>query len=153
MRGDAVVEADGELDRAHALEVGRVEDWARARLHPRGQAGDPRDGVDRVAEEVAVVQAVALAERPHLLPVARVDERVEHHGSAPAGPRRSELDVVGAQDPRMADDVEREVGELILDRLRELGRRLARRVRDDVELHDLPVPTWSRAHEDSRPLV
>src|SRR5581483_6636414 len=58
---DAVVVLDGELDRLDALEVRLVERRPRPGLHARRHARDARDGIDRVPEEVAVVQTRAAA--------------------------------------------------------------------------------------------
>ena len=76
---DAVVELDRELDRSHALEVLRVERRPRAGRHLRGDSGDAGNGLDRVAEQVAVVQLVAAAERSRGLAQLRVDEGVDDH--------------------------------------------------------------------------
>ena len=123
-----------ELDRLDPLEVRLVERRARARLHPRGDAGDPRDRVDRMAEEVAVVDARAAAEPPHLVAQPRLDERVDHHRrpAACAGDRQREI--LDRLDPRVPHLLERQVGELRLEREHEPRRGLARRVGDDVEL-------------------
>jgi hypothetical protein len=80
---DAVVELDGELDRGHPAEVVRVERWSRAGRHARRLAGDPGDRVDRMPEQVAVVDARALAEVAHRLAHLLVDERVDDDGRPP----------------------------------------------------------------------
>ena len=87
-----------------------------------------------MAEQVAVVELVAAAEHPHELPVPGLHERVDDDRAASAGPGRGEMDVVGARDPRVADDLDRQVGELPLDCLDDPGGGLAGGVGDDVEL-------------------
>ena len=90
------------------------------------------DRVERMAEQVAVVEAVATAERPHELAVTGLDERVDDDGAAPAHPSGGEVEIVGARDPRMPDDLDLEVRELPLDRLDDPSGGLACRVGDDV---------------------
>ena len=86
---DAVVELDRELDRRHAAEVRVVQRRPRARLHPRRLARDARDRVDRMAEQVAVVQLRASAERAHRLAQLGLDERVDDdRRRAPSSGRR-----------------------------------------------------------------
>jgi len=114
--------------------VQRFERWARARLHLRGPAGDARDGFDRLAEEVAVVEARAAAERAHRLAQLGLDERVDHNGSAALHPVDRELEVFLRLDPWMADLDELLVRELRLERLDEPRRRFARGVGHDVQL-------------------
>ena len=87
-RADAVVEPHGELDRLDALEVARVEDGLASRSHRRRLARDPRHGVDRVAEEIAVVEPVAPAQRAHRIPELVLDERVHEDRAPPARPCR-----------------------------------------------------------------
>ncbi len=100
----------------------------------RGVAGNPGDGVDRMAEQVAVVQARAAAERPHLLPELGLDERVDddRRPSPRAVDRR--LEVVDRLDPWMPDLLEELVGKLGLEREHEPRGCLSGRVGDDVEL-------------------
>ncbi len=100
-----------------------------------GLAGDPRDGVDRVTEDVAVVDARALAESAHLLTELLVDERVEDHRRPALGPVDGEAQVVHRLDPRVDDVLELLVGELGLERLDEPFCGRTRRVRDHVELN------------------
>ena len=57
-----VVELDRELDCGDAPEVRGVERRARAGLHLRPHSRDARDRVDRLTQDVAVVQPVAAAE-------------------------------------------------------------------------------------------
>src|SRR5207244_11969983 len=52
--------------------------WRHLRRHPRY----PGDRVDRMAEDVAVVQAGRAAEHPHRLAELRLDDRVHDHGGA-----------------------------------------------------------------------
>ena len=91
---DPVVVLDRELDRLDALEVGLVERGPCARRHPRGHPGDAGDRVDRVPEQVAVVDAGAAAELAHRLAQAGLDERVDHHGRAAPGGRDRQLQIV-----------------------------------------------------------
>ncbi len=131
---DAVVVADGELDRLHPLEVRGVERRPRARRHRRRLARDARDGVDRLAEQVAVVETRPAAERAHRLAELRLDERVDDDGRAAAHPVHRELEVVLRLDARVADLDELLLRELRLERLDEARRGLAGGVGDDVEL-------------------
>ena len=55
--------------------------------------GHARDGVDRVAEEIAVVNARAAAEPAHRVPKLGVDERVDHDGCMPARAQHGPLEV------------------------------------------------------------
>ena len=84
---DAVVVAHGELHRLDPLEVRLVERRPRPGLHARGDAGDPRDRVDRVTEEVAVVHPRAAAELAHRL--ADTPARRACRPSPPAVPGRA----------------------------------------------------------------
>ena len=131
---DAVVVADGELDRLHPLEVGGVERRPRARSHGRRLARDAGDGVDRLAEQVAVVETCPAAERAHGLAELRLDERVDHDRRTAAHPVHRELEVVLRLDARVADLDEVLLRELRLERLDEPRRGLAGGVGDDVEL-------------------
>ncbi len=133
----AVVVLDGELDRLHAPEVRLVELVATARLHRRGHARDLRDGLDRLAEQVAVMQARTPAERPHLLAQLGLDERVDDDRGPALRALDRELEVVDALDHRMADLLECLIGELRLQRMHEPGRGLTGRIGDDVELDGL----------------
>src|SRR5207302_10583186 len=72
-----VVESARELDRLHALEVRGVERGPRPGRHLRRHARDARDGVDRLAEQVAVMKLRAAAERPHRVAKLRLYERVD----------------------------------------------------------------------------
>ena len=45
--------------------------------HLRRHAGDARDRVDRLAEQVAVVELARAAERAHRVAELRLDERVD----------------------------------------------------------------------------
>ena len=103
-------------------------------LHPRGHARDARDRVDRMAEQVAVVHTGAPAELAHRLAQGRLDERVDHHRRPAARVAtaiwRSSTDL----DARVADLLEHLLRELRLEGEHEPRRRLARRVRDDVQL-------------------
>ncbi len=87
-----------------------------------------------MTEQVAVVDAGAAAELAHRLAEAGLDERVDHHGRPAPGSRDGELQVVDRLDARMADLREPLLGKLRLERQHEPCRRLARRVRDDMEL-------------------
>ncbi len=134
---DAVVELDRELDRLHPLEVGGVERRPRAGRHPRRHPGDLRDRLDRMAEQVAVVEPRAAAERAHRLAHLAGDQRVDHHRGPAFCAADGELEVVEGLDLRVPDLLERLLGELRLERRDEARRGLAGRVRDDVELDDL----------------
>ncbi len=118
---DAVVEADGELDRLHALEVGRVERRARARrVHLRRHPRDAGNGFDRLAEQVAVVELRAPAERPHRVAELRFHKRVHDDGRPAAHPVHRELEVVLGLDPQVPLILdELLLGELRLERLHE----------------------------------
>ena len=108
-----------------------------ARLHLRRLSGDARDRVDRMAEQIAVVNLRAAAELAHRVTELGVDERVDHHGGPALRAVDGELKIVDALDARMADDVELRVGELGLERGDEAGGGLARGVRHDVQLDDV----------------
>ena len=131
---DPVVVLDGELDRLDPLEVRLVERRPGARLHPRRHTGHARDRVDRVPEQVAVVDAGAAAEPAHLVAEAGLDERVDHHRRPSPRAGDGEREVIHRLDAWMAHLLEREIGELRLEREHEARRGLSRRVRDDVEL-------------------
>ena len=96
--------------------------------------GDARDRLDRMAEEVAVVQPRAPAERAHRLAQLRLHERVDDHRRPPAHAVDRELEIVLRLDARMPDLDELLVRELRLERLHEPRRGLAGRVGDDVQL-------------------
>src|SRR5205823_4088066 len=97
--------------------------------------------VDRVAEQVAVVDARAPAEVAHRLAELLVDERVDRDRAPAAHAAHREPQVVDGLDPRVPDLLEVEVGELRLERDHEASGGLPRRVGDDVQLD------WSlRAH-------
>ena len=130
----AVVVLDRELDRLDPLEVRGVERCASPRLHPRGDAGDARDRVDRVSEKVAVVHARAATELAHRVTELRSDERVHHHRRAPARLLDGDVEILDVLDPGVANLFERLIRELRLEREHQTLSRLARRVRDDVEL-------------------
>ena len=134
---DAVVELDRELDRLHPLEVRRVERRPRAGRHLRRHPGDLRDRLDRVAEQVGVVEPRAAAERAHRLAQLAVDERVDHHRRPPLRPADGELEVVDRLDLRVADLLERLLRKLRLERRDEPRGGLSGRVREDVELDGL----------------
>ena len=131
---DAVVVLDRELDRRHPAEVRVVQRRPRAGLHARGLAGDARDRVDRMAEQVAVVELRVAAERAHAVAQLRLDERVDDHRRAALHPLDRQLQVGDRLDARMPDLEELLVGELRLQRLHEPLRGLAGRVRDHVQL-------------------
>ena len=132
-----VVVLDGELDRLHAPEVRLVELVAAAWLHRRGHARDLRDGLDRLAEQVAVVQARTPAERPHLLAQLGLDERVDDDRGPTLRALDRVLEVDDALDHRVANLLERLIRELGLQRVHEAGRGLPGRIGDDVELYGL----------------
>ena len=131
---DAVVVLDGELDRRDPLEVRGRERLPRARGHPRRLPRDACDGVDRMAEQVAVVDARAAAERPHRLAQLGLHERVDDDGRPPSGAVHREREVVDGLDARVADLLELLLGELRLEREDEPDGGLAGRVRDHVQL-------------------
>ena len=74
------------------------------------------------------MEAVSAAQRPHRVAELVLYERVHEHGTASAGARCGELDVVDARDPRVADDLEILVRELALDGLGEARCGLSGRV-------------------------
>ena len=96
--------------------------------------GDARDRVDRVPEQVAVVDACAAAQLAHRVAELRRDERVHHDRRAPSRLLDGDVQILDVLDARVPDLLERLVGELRLEREHEPLRRLSRRVRDDVEL-------------------
>ena len=96
--------------------------------------GDARDRLDRLAEQVAVVEPRAAAERAHRLAELRLDERVDDDRGPALHPVDRELEVLLRLDARMADLDELLVRELRLERLHEPRRRLAGGVGDDVQL-------------------
>ena len=130
----AVVVLHRELDRLDPLEVGRVERRTGSRLHARGHPRDARDGVDRVAEQVAVVDACATTELSHRVPELGRDERVHHHRRPSSSLLHGDMEVVDVLDAGVPDLLERLIRELGLEREHEALRRLTGRVRDDVEL-------------------
>ena len=76
----------------------------------------------------------AAAQLPHRLPVAGLDERVDHHRGPSPGPLHREREILHRLDAWVPHLLEGEVGELRLEREDEPRRGLARRVREDVEL-------------------
>ena len=134
---DAVVVLDGELDRLDPPEVGVVERGAGARLHPRRDPGDPRDRVDRMAEQVAVVESRPAAELAHRVPQPWLYERVDHHRWPATGLCAGDLEVLYGLAARVPDHLERLARELRFEREHEPGCSLASRVRHDVELDRL----------------
>ena len=102
--------------------------------HLRRLAGDARDRVDRVAEEVAVVDLRPAAQLAHRVAQLGLDERVDDHCGPALGAVHGEREVVHVLDARVAHLLERLLGELRLEREHEPGRRLAGGVRDDVQL-------------------
>src|SRR5207237_8366264 len=110
-----VVEPDRELDRLHALEVRRVEWRSRPGRHLRRHARDARDGVDRLAEQVAVVELRAAAERPHGVAKLRLHERVDDDRRTTLHPIDGEVEVPLRLDTRVADLDELLVRELRLE--------------------------------------
>ncbi len=137
---DPVVEAHRELDRLHPPEVLLVQHRPRARPHRRGDAGDARDGVDRMTEQVAVVHLRAAAEVPHRLPHLRLDEGVDRDGRPTLHAVDRQLEVVQVLHARVPDLPELLLRELRLERLHEPRRGRARGVRDDVQLDGLSLP-------------
>src|SRR5215211_6280565 len=103
---DAVVVLDGELDRRHPPEVLRVERRPRARRHARRLPRHAGDCVDRMPEQVAVVEAGTLAEVAHRFAHLLVDERVDDHRRPALRARDREPQVVDGVDPRMDDLLE-----------------------------------------------
>ena len=87
-----------------------------------------------MAEQVAVVELRAPAERAHRLAQLRLDERVDDDGGPALHPVDRELQVGDRLDARMADLEELLVGELRLERLDEPRGGLARGVGDHVQL-------------------
>ena len=130
----AVVVLDRKLHRLDAPEVRRIERRTRARCHPRRLARDPCDGVDRMSEEVAVVDARAPTEPPHRVPHLRIYERVHDDGGAAASAPHRELEILHRLDARVPDLLELLVRELRFERLHEPCRGLSRGVGDDVQL-------------------
>ena len=93
-----------------------------------------RDGLDRVPEDVAVVELRAPAQRAHRLAQLRLHDRVDHDRRPPPHPADRELEVVLRLDARVADLDEVLLRELGLERLDEPRRGLAGGVGDDVQL-------------------
>ena len=96
--------------------------------------GDARDRFDRLAEQVAVVEPRAAAERAHRVAQLRLHERVDDDRRPALHPVDGDVQVVLRLDARVADLDELLLRELRLERLDEARGGLARRVRDDVEL-------------------
>ena len=122
----------GELDRRHSLEVRVVQRRAGARRHSRSLPGHLRDGLDRVAEQVAVVQLRPAAECAHRLAQARLDQRVDDDRRSAAHPVDRELQVGGRLDARVAHLAKLLVRELRLERLHESLRGLTGGVGDGM---------------------
>jgi hypothetical protein len=87
-----------------------------------------------MAEQIAVMEAVPLAERPHRLSELGRDDREHDDGPPSSRAGGSELDVVDARDPRVPHDLELLVRKLPLDGLGEASGRLPRGVGEDVDL-------------------
>ena len=87
-----------------------------------------------MAEQVAVVDACATTELSHRVPELGRDERVHHDRGPPSSLLHGDVEVVDVLDAGVPDLLERLIRELGLEREHEALRRLARRVRDDVEL-------------------
>ena len=87
-----------------------------------------------MAEQVAVVELRAAAERAHRLAQLGLDERVDDDRRAPLHPVDRELQVGDRLDARVPDLEELLVRELRLERLDEALRGLAGRVGDHVQL-------------------
>src|SRR5204862_3330245 len=119
----------------HALEVRRIERRPRSRSHLRRLAGDSRDRIDRMAEQVAVVESRPTAEDAHLLAELWLDERVDHDRGPSLRALDGEPEVVDGLDARVPNLPELLVGKLRLERVHEPRRRLAGRVRDGVQLN------------------
>jgi hypothetical protein len=100
----------------------------------RGGRAPGRIRLDRVAEEVAVVQLRPAAEAAHLLAQLRLDERVDDDGGPAPHPFDGEPQVGDRLDARMADLLEVLIRELRLERGDEPRGGLAGRVGDDVQL-------------------
>ena len=90
-----------------------------------------------MAEQVAIVEASAAAKRAHELAHLAVDQGVDHHRGTALGAADGQLQVVERLDARVADLLERLIGELGLERGYQARSRLAGRVGDDVELDGL----------------
>ena len=133
-RPDAVVELDRELDRRHAPEVGVVQRRPRTRLHLRRLSRHLRDRLDRMAEQVAVVELRPPAERAHRLAELRLDERVDDDRRTALHPVDGELEVGDRLDARVPDLEELLLRELRLERLHESLGGLAGRIGDHVQL-------------------
>ena len=96
-----------------------------------------RDGLDRLTEQVAVVEPRPAAERAHLGAQLRLDERVDDDRGPASRAPHDLREVVDALDHRMPDLLELLLRELRLERVHEAGRRLARRIGDHVQLDRL----------------
>ena len=114
---------------------GGVERVADAGRHLRRLARDLRDRRQRRAEDVAVVELRAAAEVAHRLTQLGLDDRVDDDRRTALRAVDDEPQVVDGLDPRVADLLERLLGELGLERGDEPGRGLAGRVGDDVQLY------------------
>ena len=102
--------------------------------HLRRLARNAGDRVDRMAEEIAVVDLRAAAQLAHRLAQLGLDERVDDDGGPALGAVHREREVVHGLDARVAHLLERLLGKLRLEREHEPGCGLARGVRDDVQL-------------------
>jgi hypothetical protein len=87
-----------------------------------------------VPEEVAVMHTRAPAELAHRVAELRSNQRVYHHRRPPARLLDGDVEILDVLDPRVANLLERLIRELRLECEHEALSRLARRVRDDVEL-------------------
>src|SRR5919109_636131 len=110
----AVVVLDRELDRLHALEVRLVERVPGTTLHLRGHARDLGDRLDRVAEQVAIVETRAAAQAAHLLAQLRLDERVDDDRRPPPRAFDGELEVLDRLHLGVAHLLERLIRKLSL---------------------------------------
>ena len=80
------------------------------------------------------MHARAPAELAHRVAELRSDQRVHHHRRPPARLLDGDVEILDVLDPGVANLLERLIRELRLEREHQTLCRLARRVRDDVEL-------------------
>src|SRR5205807_3253085 len=95
---------------------------------------DARDSVERMAEQVAVMESRAAAKYPHLLAQLGLDEGVDDDRWSPLRPLDREAKVIDGLHARVPDLLELLLRKLRLERVHEPCGGLPGGVRDNVKL-------------------
>src|SRR5207248_1556483 len=98
----SVVVLDGELHRFDPAKVRRVQRRTRTRSHACGLAGNARHGIDRMSEEIAVMDARTSTEAAHRIAHLRLDERVNDDGRPATGASDRKLEILDGFDSGVA---------------------------------------------------